>query len=100
MKADHTLLAAFNLFPLVVADAAYDGATDHQHLIRFGGDLSTTVTPTIEYGLKRMLAHVLDGGTEGWFPSVFKSSPPVLVNPARAVLLHEGVAWPEGLLPS
>ncbi len=74
LKAGHALLAAFNLFSLVVADAAYGGATDRQHLIGFGGDLSTTVTPTIKYGLKRMLTHVLNGGTEGWFPSGLKSS--------------------------
>jgi hypothetical protein len=47
-----------------------------------------------------MLTHVLDGGTEGHFPSVLKSSLPVLVNLARAVLLHEDVVRPEGLLPS
>jgi hypothetical protein len=100
LKAGHAPLAVFYLFPLVLADAAYGGATDRQHLIGFGGDLGTTVAPTIEYGLKRMLVHVLDGGTEGQFPSVLNSSLPVLVNLSRAVLLHEGVALPRELLPS
>ncbi len=31
---------------------------------------------------------------------MLKSSLPILDNPARAVLLHDGVVWPEGLFPS
>jgi hypothetical protein len=100
MKAGHKLLVAFGLHPLVVADSASGGATDRQHLIGFGCYLSSLVPPCVKSGLPCMLWHVLDGSTEGCFPLVPKSSLPVLVNPARAVLLHNGIAQPEGMLPS
>ncbi len=99
-KAGHKVLAAFGLHPLVVADFASGSATNSQHLIGFGLDLGSLVTLSVESGLPHTLRHVLDGGTEDCFPSVSKSSLPVLVNPARAVLLHDGIAQSEGLLPS
>jgi hypothetical protein len=100
MKAGRDHLAAYDLFPLVVADSAAGGSTDSQHLLGFGHDLGTLATPVVEPSLLHTLHHVLDGGTKGHFPSVLRSSLPVLVNPARAVLLHEGVARPKGLLPN
>jgi hypothetical protein len=92
MKASHKLLVAFGLHPLVVADSASGGATNSQHFIGFGCDLGSLVTPSVESALPCTLQHVLDGGIEGCYPLVPKSSLPVLVNPSRAVLLHDGVA--------
>ncbi len=100
LKSGHDLLAAFNFLPLVVADSTYGGVTDSRYIIGFGHELGTSITPTIERGLPRMLRYVLDGGTEGRFPSVLKSFLPILDNPARAVLLHDGVVRPQGLFPS
>jgi hypothetical protein len=100
MKACHKLLVAFGLHPLVVADSASGRATDSQHLIGFGHDLGSLITPSVESGLPCTLRHVSDGGMDGHFLLVPKSALPVLVNPARAVLLHDGVTRPEGLLPS
>jgi hypothetical protein len=93
-------LAAFGLHPLMMADSASGGATNSQHLIGFGRDLGFLVTPSFESGLPCTLWHMLDGSTEGHFPLVPKSSLLVLVNPAWAVLLHDGIAQPEGLPPS
>jgi hypothetical protein len=93
-------LTAFGLHPLVVADSASGGATNRQHLIGFGCDLGSLVPPRVKSGLPCTLWHVLDGSMEGCFPWVPKSSLPVLVDSARAVLLHNGIARPEGLLPS
>ncbi len=65
----------------------------------FGSDLGLVITPMAEPGLPCTLHHFLDGGVAGWFPSVMKSSIPELVTPAWAVLLHNGIVWPEGLFP-
>ena len=57
------------------------------------------VTPTVERGLPLVLRHFLDGGVEGGFRSVLKSSLPPLNAPSQMVLLHNGIAQAEGLLP-
>ena len=99
LKAGYDLLAEFTFRPLLVVDSASGGATDGQYLLGFGRDLGSSVAPAVGRGLPRTLRHVLDGGVEGRFRSVMKSSVPAVVSPARAVLLHDGVARPEGLLP-
>jgi hypothetical protein len=100
LKAGYNLLESFCLAPLVVADSTVGGATDSQHLLDFGLDLGSSVTPTVKPGLPRTLRHFLDGGTEGCFPSVLKSSLPALSHSDRAVLMHAGVVRADGLLPS
>ncbi len=65
LKAGYNLLESFRLAPLVVADLTVGGATDSQHLLGFGLDLGSSVTPSVEPGLQRTLHHFLDGGTEG-----------------------------------
>ncbi len=93
MLADHDLQA------LVIRDAASGGATDAHHLLGFGTRLHLLVVPRVEPGLPCSVLHVLDGGVEGRFPTVFQDSVPPLTNPARAVLIHKGILHPEGLLP-
>ena len=46
-----------------------------------------------------MLRHFLDGGVEGNFPVVYKSTLPPLDAPARTVLRFNGILRAEGLLP-
>ena len=100
VKAGHALLALFNLRPLQLLDSAFGGATDCLYLLGFGTNLGSSVTPSvIKNGLPRTLRHVLDGGTEGRFRSIPKELLPALNSPARTVLIHNGVARPEGLLP-
>jgi hypothetical protein len=99
VKASKQLLADFGLCSLMVGVSAVGGATAGWHLLSFGSDLGSTITPTAEPGLPRMLHHFLDGGVDGRFPSVLKSSIPELVTPAWAVLLHNGIVRPEGLFP-
>ncbi len=74
LKAGHDLLESFRLALLVVADSMVGGATDGQYLLGFGLDLGSSASPTVEPGLPHTLRHFLDGGTEGCFPSVLKSS--------------------------
>ena len=102
LKAGFNLLESFRLTPLVVANSTVGGATDSQHLLGFGFglDLGSSVTPTVKPGLSRTLRHFLDGRTGGCFPSVLKSSLPVLSQPAQAVLMHAGVVRADGLLPN
>jgi hypothetical protein len=61
--------------------------------------LGSSVTPRIELGLPLVLRHFLDGGIKGNFRSVLKASLPLLVTPSQTVLLHNGIAQAEGLLP-
>ena len=84
---------------MVVADSAVGGVTDGRHIIGFGHDLGSCVTPTVERGLPLVLRHFLDGGVEGDFRVVSKSCLPPLDASSRTVLLHNGVARAEGLLP-
>ncbi len=100
VRGGHVLCQDFDLVPLVVGDAATGGATDAQHFICFGRELTKRSTPVVEAGLRRTVRHVLDGGVEGHFPTVLKSALPELSNPARAVLWHNNILRPEGLFPS
>jgi hypothetical protein len=95
----HRLLADHDLRALVIGDAAPGGPTDAHHLLGFGTRLHSLVVPRVEPGLPRLVQHVLDGGVEGRFPTVFQDSVPPLTNPARAVLIHKEILRPEGLLP-
>jgi hypothetical protein len=47
--------------------------------------------PMVELGLHRSIWQILDGGVEGRFPTVLKSSVPALLCTPRAALWHEGV---------
>ncbi len=84
---------------MVVGDAATGGATDAQHLLGLGDDLSSPCVPSMKVGLRWTVRNALDGGVEGRFPTVTKSSLPDLDAPPRAVLWHEDVLRPEGLFP-
>ncbi len=98
-KAGHALFVEFDLKTLVIGNATSGGATDAQHLMGFGHNLGLVNPPQVEPGLPRTVQHVLDGGVEGLFPTVLKNTLPVLVNPARGVLVHDGVLRQEGLFP-
>ena len=98
-KGQALLVDSFEFRSLVVADSAVGGVTDGRHLLGFGLNLGSCITPTVERGLPLVLRHFLDGGIEGDFHSVSKSSLPPLDAPSRTVLLHNGVVRAEGLLP-
>ncbi len=95
----HRLLAEHGLRALVFGDAASGGVTDVHHLLGFGTHLHLLVMPRVEPGLPRLVQHMLGGGVEGSFPTVLQDSIPPLTNPAQAVLIHNGILRPEGLLP-
>jgi hypothetical protein len=82
----YTLFEEFGLHPLVIGDAASGGALDAQHLLRFGMDLSPPHIPMDESGLHCSIWHILDGGVEGRFSMVLKSSFSALLCTPRAVL--------------
>jgi len=69
-REGQALLDSFELRSLVVADSAVGGVTDGHHLLGFGLNLSSCITPTVEQGLPLVLRHFLDGGVEGDFRSV------------------------------
>jgi hypothetical protein len=96
---DQRMLREFNLRSLAVADLAVGGATNGHHTFRFGSDIGDMALLAPKPGLPRILHHFLDGGIDGRFPSIPTSSLPVLSNPARAVLLHNGIVRPRGLFP-
>jgi len=98
-REGQALLDSFEFRSLVVADSAVGGVTDGRHLLGFGLNLGSCITPMVERGLPLVLRHFLDGGVKGDFRSVSKSSLPPLDTPARTVLLHNGVVRAEGLLP-
>ena len=98
-KEGQSLFDSFDLRSLIVSDAGVGGATDGRHLLGFGQDLGSNVTPVVEPGLCLVLRHFLDGGVEGSFPVVPHATLPLLDTPARAVLLHDGIVRPEGLFP-
>ena len=98
-RDSRALLTEFGLRPLVVGDVEAGGVTDAQHLFGFGSNIGSQCLPVVEVGLHRTLHHVLDGGVEGCFPTVLKSSIPQLERPTRAVLWHNGMLRPEGLFP-
>jgi hypothetical protein len=99
VRDGQVLLDSFEFRSMVVADSAVGGVTDGCHLIGFGHDLDSCVIPTVERGLPLVLRHFLDGGIEGDFRVVSKSSLPPLDAPLRTVLLHNGFARAERLLP-
>jgi len=98
-REGQALLDSFEFRSMVVADSAVGGVTDGRHLLGFGHILGSCVTPTVERGLPLVLRHFLDGGNKGNFRSVSKSSLPPLDTPSWTVLLHNGIARAEGLLP-
>ena len=55
--------------------------------------------PKVELGLPIVLCHFLDGGVEGIFPTVLKTSLHWLDTPACAVLIHSCIVQGEGFLP-
>jgi hypothetical protein len=73
---------------------------DSHHILGLGHDLGSSVTPAVKVGLPCAVRHVLVGGVEGKYPTVFISTLPQVVNPPRAVLLYKGIVRPEGLFPS
>jgi hypothetical protein len=93
------MLQEFNLWLLAVSDSAVGGATDGHHTFRFGSDIVDAAVLAPELGLPHVLHRFLNGGVDGRFSSILTSSLPVLSNPARAVLLHNGIVCPEGLFP-
>jgi hypothetical protein len=95
--AGEALLWDFGLHSLIIANSAVGGAMDGHHMLGFGCDLGSQVTPTVEAGLPRTLQHFLDRGVEGWFASVRKTLLPLLDKPAQAVLFHNGTVRSEGL---
>jgi hypothetical protein len=98
-RDNHMLFEEFCLHPLVIGNAASCSASDAQHLLRFVMDLPSHHIPTVELGLHCPIQHILDGGVEGWFPTVLKSLVPTLLCMPRAVLWHEEVLQSEGLFP-
>ena len=57
LKSGYELLALFHFTPLLVANAAVGGATNSVHLLGFGADLGSQVTPFVEVGLPRTICH-------------------------------------------
>ena len=98
-RAGQAILNEFHLHALNVSDSTVGGATDGLHLMGFGNKLGSSSLPTVKPGLPRVLRHFLDGGVEGHFPVVCKSSLPPLDAPARGVLRFNGILRAEGLLP-
>jgi len=90
-REDQALLDSFEFRLLVVADSAVCGVMDGRHLLGFGLNLGSCITPTVERGLPLVLRHFLDGGVEDDFHSVSKSSLPPLDAPSWTVLLYNGV---------
>jgi hypothetical protein len=80
--AGEALLRDFGLHLLIIADSAVGGATNGCHMLGFGRNLGSQVTPTAKAGLPRTLRHFLDGGVEGRFASVCKTLLPLLDKPA------------------
>ena len=72
--------------------------TDGRHLLGFGLNLGSCITPMVERAPPLVLRHFLDGGVEDDFHSVSKSSLPPLDAPSWMVLLYNGVVRAEGLL--
>jgi hypothetical protein len=97
--AREALLWDFGLHLLIIANSAVDGATNGYHMLGFGHDLGSQVTPTVETGLPCTLQHFLDGGVKGRFASVRKTLLPLLDKPAQAVLFHNGIVRSKGLFP-
>ncbi len=95
----HTLLQEYGLHPFVISDAATGGATDAQHVINLGNNLLSPSILVVEIGLHRTVRHIIDGGVEGWFPSVQWETLPALDNPPQTVLWHDEVLCAEGLYP-
>ena len=98
-RAGQAMLDEFHLHTLNVSDSTVGGATDGLYLMGFGNKLGSSTLPTVEPGLPRVLRHFLDGGVEGNFPVVYKSTLPPLEAPARTVLRFNGILRAEGLLP-
>ena len=98
-RKGQALLDSFEFRSMVVADSAVGGVTNGRHLLGFGQNLGSCVTPTVDRGLPLVLRHFLNGGIEGNFCFVSKSSLPPLDAPSRTVLLHNGIAQAEGSLP-
>jgi hypothetical protein len=86
------LLDFFEFRSMVVADSAVGRVTDGRHPFGFGHNLGSCVAPTVERGLPLVLRHFLDGGVEGDFRVVPKSSLPPLDAPSRTVLLQNSIA--------
>jgi hypothetical protein len=95
--AGEALLRDFGLHLLIIANSAVGRATDGCHMLGFGRDLGSQVTPMVEAGLLRTLQHFLDGGAKGRFASVRKTSLPLLDKPAQAVLFDNRIVQLEGL---
>jgi len=91
-REGQALLDSFEFQSMAVADSAVGGVTDGPHLLGFGHNLGSCVTPMVERGLPLVLRHFLDGGVEGDFRSVSKSSLPPLDTASWTVLLHNGIA--------
>ena len=97
-RAGQAMLDKFHLHTLKVSDSTVGGATDGLYLMGFGNKLGSSTLPSVEPGLPRVLRHFLDGGVEGNFPVVYKSTLPPLDAPARTVLRFNGILRAEGLL--
>jgi hypothetical protein len=80
--AREALLRDFGLHLLIIADSAVGGATDGCHMLGFGCNLGSQAAPMVKTGLPRTLRHFLDGGVEGRFASVRKTSLPLLDKPS------------------
>ena len=82
MAAGEALLQDFGLHLLIIANSAVGGATNGCHMLGFGRNLGSQVTPTVKTGLLHTLQHFLDRGVEGRFASVRKTLLPLLDKPA------------------
>jgi hypothetical protein len=69
-KAVEQLLAELGLRLLMVGDSGVGGVNNGWHLLCFGSDLGSAITPMAEPDLHCTLHHFLDGGVYAWFPSV------------------------------
>jgi hypothetical protein len=97
--AGQEIFRELDLQVVIVADSAVGGTTDGRHIFGIGCNIVVTNSIMIEQGLPRVLCHYLDGGVDGRFPTVLKDSLPVIPNPTRTVLLHNGIMHNEGLFP-
>jgi hypothetical protein len=97
------LLREMHLRSVFFTDRDCGGATDAVHYFGFGSDIESAVLPRPEVGLPLCVRHYLDGGADFsalQFKYMSRTSVPGIVDPSRAVLWHEGILRPDGLLPS
>ncbi len=80
MQAGQDLFKNHGLKLLTLSNGVLGCMTDSRHLLGFGHDFWSSVTPAVKAGLPHTVQHVLDGGVEGKFPTVLVSTLPQVMN--------------------